>query len=64
MKWDHFHCEYELDGEFGEIEGGWSGYPSETDDMNDDELKDWWYTTCVNWGMPKGAEIKHIWLAG
>jgi hypothetical protein len=64
MRYDHFHAEWEKDGERGEIEGGWTGFPSTWDDMTKEESDKWLYTLCVNWGMPEHAKIKHIWLAG
>jgi hypothetical protein len=35
MKYDHFHAEIFLsNGTIEEVEGGWTGYPNEWDDMD------------------------------
>ena len=61
-KYDHFHAEWEKDGETGEIEGGW------TEGIGINRAKrdqgDWMYKLCVDWGMPEGATVKRFWLAG
>ena len=63
--YDHFHASYLEDvDQSGEIEGGWTGYPNGFNDMTKEQQESWWYEKCVSWGMPRGAEIVHIWLAG
>lgn len=63
-RYDHFHCQFEIDDDLHEIEGGWTGYPDNIDEMTEEEYKKWLYDLAVSWGMTEGAEIKHFWLAG
>lgn len=62
--YDHFHATFKHEGENGEIEGGWTGYPDHWKTLTEEDRKRWWREKCVNWGMPRGAEILNIWLAG
>ena len=64
-RYDHFHASYKEDDDIlGEIEGGWTGYPDNWNDLSQDDKDLWWGEKCISWGMPRGAEIIKIWLAG
>ena len=65
MKYDHFHCLFkDSNGNEGEIEGGWVGFPNNYKDMNDRERLKWQHGLACAWGMPKKSTIIRIWLAG
>jgi len=63
-RYDHFHVTFKSDGENGEIEGGWAGYPEHWNSLSKEDKDRWWRETAISWGMPRGAEILRIWLAG
>jgi len=64
LKYDHFHCVFEHNGEEDEIEGGWTGYPKGWEKMTRTEQTRWLDELCFNWGVPRSAKIKTIRLAG
>lgn len=63
-KYDHFHATYEYEGKQGEIEGGWTGYPDNWNNMSAKDQADWLDQLCINWGVPRGAKVTRLWLAG
>ena len=61
---DHFHAVWKTEDSEGEIEGGWTDYPSGWNDMTRQQKDQWIEELCIAWGMPRGAEVTRIWLAG
>lgn len=68
---DHFHLIYLLPGQpdepdapTGELEGGWTGYPDDWGKRTPEQQRSYWEALGVAWGMPEGATIKKVWLAG
>ena len=62
---DHFHATYITpDGQEGEIEGGWTGYPTDYDEYDLEMQHSWIKALCINWGMPASSKVTRFWLAG
>jgi hypothetical protein len=63
-RYDHFHATWRKGDDTGEIEGGWTGYPEDWEIMDKGQQESWHERLCLNWGMPIGAKVERIWLAG
>lgn len=63
--YDHFHIEYvNREGETDELEGGWTGFPNDWDEMSKDQRGDWLTGLAQDWGMPDNCRVERFWLAG
>ncbi len=65
-KYDHFHAEYRMKGseEINEIEGGFTSYPDNWEELNNEQQWDWRINLAQAWGMPTDTDLLRFWLAG
>jgi hypothetical protein len=64
-RYDHFHMKFKLpDGSEDEIEGGFTGYPNDWEQLTQEQKNAWRVATAIDWGMPSNATPTAFWLAG